>query len=55
MADAAYEILTSESKVVSGESFIDETLLRERGYTEFEQYKYDPDCDELYVDLFVDK
>ncbi|PHS13160.1 MAG: short chain dehydrogenase [Kangiella sp.] len=54
MADAAYEILTSESKTVTGENFIDEVLLRERGYTEFEQYKYDPDCDELYVDLFID-
>jgi citronellol/citronellal dehydrogenase len=38
VADAAYEILTSNSKTVTGNFFVDETLLRERGVTDFKQY-----------------
>ena len=54
MADAAYEILTTESSELSGETLIDETLLRERGVTEFDVYKNDPNCTELFMDLYVD-
>ncbi|RDE24368.1 NAD(P)-dependent oxidoreductase [Motiliproteus coralliicola] len=54
MADAAYEILTSDSRAVSGETFIDEDLLRDRGYQDFEHYNHAPDCVELQIDLFVD-
>ncbi|MBD2858797.1 NAD(P)-dependent oxidoreductase [Spongiibacter sp. KMU-158] len=54
MADAAYEILISNSKEVTGETFIDETLLRERGVTDFDQYKNDPSCTEVGLDIFVD-
>ena len=54
MSDAAYEILISDSKEVTGETFIDETLLRERGVTDFSPYLNDPDCTDLFQDLFVD-
>ena len=54
MADAVYEILTSEKGALTGETLIDETLLRDRGYTEFDQYKNDPECEKLFIDLFVD-
>lgn len=54
MADAAYEILTTENCALSGETLIDETLLRERGYTDFDQYKNDPECKALFMDLYVD-
>ncbi|GAA6153945.1 SDR family oxidoreductase [Pseudoteredinibacter isoporae] len=54
MADAAYEILTSDSKTLSGEALIDEDILRERGYTDFDKYLNDPECTDLFMDLFVD-
>lgn len=54
MADAAYEILVSDSKLVTGRTFVDETLLRDRGYTDFNQYKNDLDCEELCIDIFID-
>lgn len=54
MADAAYELLTSDSRSVTGNTFVDEGLLRERGYEDFECYKHDPSCTELHIDLFVD-
>ena len=54
MADAAYEILTSDSRTVTGKSFIDESLLRERGYTDFDRYLNDPSCEDLAYDLYVD-
>lgn len=54
MADAAYEILTSNSSELSGETIIDEDILRERGYTDFDKYLNDPKCTDLFMDLFVD-
>lgn len=53
MADAAHEILSSDARSVTGKSFIDEVLLRERGCTDFEKYRVDP-SGELLTDLFVD-
>lgn len=38
MADAAYAVLTSDSREVTGNFFIDETVLRERGVRNFRQY-----------------
>lgn len=55
MADAAYEIITSDRGSLTGETLVDESFLRERGYTEFDQYKNDPNCKELYVDLYIDQ
>lgn len=54
MADAAYEILTSPSKEVTGNFFIDEFLLRKKGVTNFRQYamhRFIP----VLPDIFVDK
>lgn len=54
MADAAYEILTSNSREVTGSFFIDENLLKERGVKDFKQYamhSWTP----LYPDLFIEE
>ena len=53
VADAAYEVITSDSRQTTGNFFIDEQLLSERGVKEFKQYamhSWTP----LYPDLFVD-
>ncbi|RDI48814.1 SDR family oxidoreductase [Aquicella lusitana] len=53
VADAAYEILTSDSRQVTGNFFIDEHLLKERGVSDFKHYamhRFVP----LYPDIFVD-
>ena len=52
MADAAYHILTSPAAECSGNFFIDEALLRERGVTDFDQYAVEPGGD-LFRDFFV--
>ncbi len=52
MADAAFEILTSDARAVTGQFFIDEDLLRARGYTEFDHYQCVPG-QTLLPDLFV--
>ncbi|MBB6521358.1 SDR family oxidoreductase [Pseudoteredinibacter isoporae] len=54
MADAAYEILISNSQELSGETIIDEDILRERGHSDFSKYLNDPECTDLFMDLFVD-
>lgn len=38
VADAAYEILTSNSREVTGNFFTDEDLLKSRGVSDFDQY-----------------
>lgn len=54
MADAAYEILITENCELTGKFIIDEALLKERGVSDFDQYRYNPDCDKpLMADLFV--
>lgn len=53
MADAAYEILTSNSREVSGNFFIDEVLLKERGISDFSHYSLLPGAS-LYPDLYVE-
>jgi citronellol/citronellal dehydrogenase len=54
MADAAYELITSDATQVTGRAVLDEVFLRERGYRDFEKYKVDP-AGEPAFDLFVDK
>ena len=54
MADAAYEVLVSDSKQLTGQTLIDESLLRERGVDNFDHYKNDPACRTLQMDIFVD-
>ncbi len=53
MADAAHAILTSNSRNVTGNFFIDETLLRMRGVTNFRQYamhRFIPVLKDIFVD-----
>lgn len=54
MADAAYEILTSDPSQLTGHILIDEPFLRSRGYTKFDKYKVDP-RGELGLDLYVEE
>lgn len=54
MADAAYAILTSENRSITGRLLIDEEILREKGETNFDRYRVEQSDDELMVDLFVD-
>lgn len=53
MADAAHAILTSNSRNVTGNFFIDEKLLRMRGVTNFRQYamhRFIPVLKDIFVD-----
>lgn len=52
VSDAAYEILTRDSRTCTGNFFIDETVLRESGVTDFDQYAVDPSAT-LMPDFFV--
>lgn len=53
MADAAYQILTSEKRSITGRLMIDEDILKASGVTDFSEYRYADTDDELMVDLFV--
>lgn len=53
VADAAYEIVTSDSRKVTGNFFVDETLLKERGVKDFKQYamhRFIPVIPDIFVD-----
>jgi citronellol/citronellal dehydrogenase len=52
MADAAWHVLTRESRARTGEFLLDETVLRAAGVTDFGHYAVDPE-QELVTDLFV--
>ncbi|MGF6315266.1 SDR family oxidoreductase [Pseudomonas frederiksbergensis] len=55
MADAAYAILSSSGRSITGRLLIDEEILGEQGVTEFDHYRFEPDTkDKLMPDLFVD-
>ena len=54
MADAAYWILTQSSRRCSGSYFLDETVLRDTGVTDFDDYANDP-SNPLFTDLLVDE
>ena len=54
MAEAALVIINSENLQLSGQTLIDESLLRERGITNFEQYKFDPNAKDLMQCIFLD-
>lgn len=55
MADAAFEILSEDHREVTGQYFIDEVVLRDKGYTDFEIYKMNPATkdEELIPDFFI--
>lgn len=54
MADAAYAMMTTQGRSLTGRLLIDEEILAEHGVTDFEQYRVEASDDELMVDLFVD-
>jgi len=54
LADAAYLILTSDAKTTSGNFFIDDVLLAERGVTDLERYSVKPGTTRFVPDFFVD-
>jgi citronellol/citronellal dehydrogenase len=53
VADAAYAIVTSNSREVTGQFFIDETLLKTRGISDFNHYALHPGAP-LFPDLYVE-
>ena len=54
MADAAYEIFTKPAKEYTGQTLIDDDVLREAGVTDFDQYRYPgANEDQLQPDIFL--
>ncbi len=53
MAEAAHEILLRDPKVFTGNFCIDEDILKEKGISNFDQYRVDPNTP-LMTDLFLD-
>jgi citronellol/citronellal dehydrogenase len=53
MADAAYAIFNRDSRAATGNFYIDETVLREAGVTDFDAYAVTPGA-KLYTDLFLE-
>ena len=53
MADAAYVIFNRDGHVATGNFYIDESVLREAGVTDFEGYAVTPGA-KLYTDLFLE-
>jgi citronellol/citronellal dehydrogenase len=54
LADAAWLILTSDARAVTGNFFIDQALLGEHGVTDLDRYAVAPGTQDLMQDLFVD-
>ena len=52
MADAAWHILTRESRTCTGNFYVDEDVLREEGMTDFDAYAVSPG-EELMQDFFI--
>ncbi len=53
MADAAHAILTSSDRADTGNFFLDESVLRQAGMSNFDKYAVSPGTP-LFTDLFVD-
>jgi citronellol/citronellal dehydrogenase len=53
MADAAYWILTQDSRACSGNFFVDEKVLRQAGVTDLDRYALNPGAP-LANDIFLD-
>ncbi|MEW6673349.1 MAG: NAD(P)-dependent oxidoreductase [Thermodesulfobacteriota bacterium] len=54
MADAAYEVITTEKCSLTGQCLIDEPFLRERGISDFARYAVEPDNQNaLMNDLYL--
>ncbi len=55
VADAAYEILSTPDRRLTGQTLIDETILSDRGYTDLDRYAYDPrDVNKLLPDFYLE-
>ncbi len=54
MADAAYEILSSQHQSMTGRAVLDEELLREKGVTDFGAYAATPGNADIWADFYVD-
>lgn len=55
VADAAYEIITTQGRKLTGQTLIDEDLLAARGYSDLSKYAYSPEhADQLMPDFFLD-
>jgi citronellol/citronellal dehydrogenase len=55
MADAAFEIISTENQLMTGQHLIDEKILKEKGVSDFEKYRYDERSNQpLMTDLFID-
>ena len=54
LADAAWWILTSDAKSMSGNFFIDDALLAEHGVTDLDRYSVTPGTTDFVPDFFVD-
>jgi citronellol/citronellal dehydrogenase len=54
VADAAWWILTSDARVVSGNFFIDDELLASHGISDLDRYAVVPGTRDLTQDLFLD-
>src|ERR1035438_1803139 len=52
LADAAWLILTSDAKTTSGNFFIDDVLLAERGVTDLDRYSVKPGTARVVPDFF---
>jgi citronellol/citronellal dehydrogenase len=53
VADAAHAILIRPSRECTGNTFVDDDVLREEGVTDFEQYRFGPAGSELQMDIFL--
>jgi len=54
LSDAAWLILTSDARTVTGNFFIDDALLSEHGITDLDRYAVVPGTQDLIPDLFID-
>ena len=53
VADAAYEVLTTQGQALNGQTLIDEELLRSRGVTDFAPYSMTGRDEGLAPDIFL--
>lgn len=52
VADAAYAILTKDSKTVTGNFFIDDEVLKSEGITDFKNYACNPGKNLPFIIIF---
>ena len=54
MADAAHAILVRPSRECTGNTFVDDDVLRDAGVTDFSRYRFGPGSEEdLALDIFL--